>query len=122
MSDIFRRDIAHPFRRSAAGDLAAVDGIDNLRAATFRRLAAKPGSVLHRQTYGAGVGDFLNLPATIANRQRLMNRIKAELAKERRIDKVLSVTVGEWTDGQIDVTFRVQAFGQVQDFEFRIGG
>lgn len=119
---ILLRDIAHPFAATAAGDIASVAGVANLRAAIYRRLTAMPGSIPHRPQYGAGCQEFCNKLGTVANRQALVNRVKQHLARERRIDEVLSVSVGSWADGQIEITIAVRAIGTIRDLDFVIGG
>ncbi len=119
---ILLRDIAQPSLRTAAGDISTVAGVANLRGAIVRRLVAMPGSVVHRPAYGAGLPEFVNRRGTPANRQAVVNRTKQHLAKERRISKVIEISVGEWADGKIDLTVRVQALGSVQEFPITIGG
>lgn len=119
---VLYRDIAQPCERTATGDIATMAGVTNLQRAIGRRLAAMPGSVLHRPAYGAGLPEFLNQPGTPAKQQQLINRVKQHVIKERRVAEVLSVAIVAWEDSRIEITVKVRAIGSAHEFGFVIGG
>lgn len=87
----------------ASGDYQTIEGPDNLRAAIRRRLLVSPGEYKMRPDYGVGVRLFLKRPATTALLDDLKRRVRDQLARERRIEKVLSVEVEPRSVGGVRV-------------------
>lgn len=85
------------------GDLATVDGIENVRQALLRRLVTMPGSLIHRPQYGVGIGQFQGALASFATQQQLALRIQEQFAREDRIESVDRVVVSV-QDQQPDMT------------------
>lgn len=101
------------FQVTKGGDYMTVDGIANLRAAVLRRLMTTPGSFRFRPDYGAGLPTYVRKRLTKATKDQLIQTIKRELAKERRITKVLEVTLTQSeTQPMLEVTVRIQALNQ----------
>jgi hypothetical protein len=92
---VLGRDIlfTHRLEVGGAGDYLTTEGAENLRAAILRRLLVAPSEYKLRPDYGVGVRLFLKRPATTANIDELKRRIRDQLARERRIERVLDVEV-----------------------------
>lgn len=85
------------------GDLATVDGIENVRQALLRRLLTMPGSLIHRPQYGVGIGQFQGSLQSFATQQQLALRIQEQFAREDRVESVDRVVVSV-NDEQPDMT------------------
>lgn len=105
---------------TSKGDYQEVSGSDNLRRAIMRRLSVAPGEYRLNPNYGVGVGRFVKKLNTKANLDELRHLITDNLSRERRIDKVLEVSVTDTFFGDepgIVVVVRVQAAGRKQQFQ-----
>lgn len=101
---------------TASGDYQLVDGPENLRRALLRRYITTPGTYRLRPDYGAGLGDYLKKPMTKANLDELTVRMREQTARERRVDKVIEITLTPTmydTQQGLHVYVRVQAAGRL---------
>lgn len=110
------------------GDYLTIYGVENLRRAVLRRLMTRPGEYRLNPSYGVGILDFVKKPLTSSNLNTLKNRISENLLRDRRIDKVIELTLTPtvFTGGipGLTVVVVVQAKGAVltfQPFTFRRG-
>ncbi len=121
-SDLFGYDIFFKngdLQITAGGDYARVGGLENLKAAIYRRLITRPGEFRFRPGYGAGVQQFVKKQATQANLDALRQRIVDQLSQDRRIQEV-DVTVESGThNGAViwKVLVRVTTGGNKHTFE-----
>lgn len=83
-----------------AKDLAIVEGEDALRQALIRRIITAPGEWAMLPEYGAGARQFVKERNTPAKRAELAERIRAQFALERRVERVASITVETTDDAQ----------------------
>ena len=103
----------------ANGDYVRVGGVDNLRAAIYRRLITKPGEFRFRPTYGVGVASYVKKAQTQANLDALRTRIIDNLLQDKRINEV-DVTIQSITlNGEyvLQVYVRVTALGNKLTFQ-----
>jgi phage baseplate assembly protein W len=115
-------------RVTPAGDYQEVAGEENLRRSIFRRLITRPGEYRLNPNYGAGVPSYVKKKRSAANLSELTNRVKAQIQRDRRVQKVLGVTITREQYGYdtgIKVVVVVQAFGRtlrplVYDFKKEI--
>ncbi len=93
ITDALKNDIAHngDLVRSAGGDIATVKGLYNLRQALFHRLITVPGTLVHKPSYGVGIGRFQNAPNSFAMQQEIAGIIHDQFTQDPRIKKVVSV-------------------------------
>jgi phage baseplate assembly protein W len=79
----------------ADGDMADVSGPDNLRQALLLRLLTPQGTLapLGHAEFGSRLHELVGEPNTDANRLRARAFVLAAIAQERRVDKVLALTV-----------------------------
>ena len=75
------------------GDWQIIDGLENLRQAIYRRLQVKPGEFRVRPDYGVGVASYVKKAMPKSRIDELRQRIITQLAKDKRIDRVVSVEV-----------------------------
>lgn len=118
LNEFLRKDIKHrnDYELTPTGDLVLEDGLDNLRAALFRRLVTSPGSLVHRPFYGVGIKDFQNAPATIETKRKMANRIADNFQREDRIEAVKGVQIQFADDTPeiqvVKVRVEVRGFGE----------
>lgn len=95
ITDALKTDIAHigDFVPTSSGDLDILSGLANLRRALFHRLITVPGSLVHRPTYGVGVGLYQNAPNTFAMQQKLATLIREQFLQDPRVQDVTSVAI-----------------------------
>lgn len=106
LAKLFGRDIRFRTDRlvTSAGDVATVEGEENLREALFRRFLATPGEFAQRPEYGGGMRDAVYRPFTRALQDGLRNRLEEQALQDPRVSKVHSVTVERVTLGTQEVT------------------
>lgn len=122
LDEALLRDLAQNpgegFKVAADGDLDTVSGLENLKAALFRRLMVVPGTLVHRPTYGVGVKNFLNAPNSIDNQRALAVRIKEQFEQDFRVEEMLGMRVSVDRNNPslviIFVKVRVQGFGEAE--------
>src|ERR1019366_1721512 len=68
-----------------SGDIGTIAGLANFKRALFHRLVTVPGSLVHRPTYGVGIGNYQNAPNTFTNQQKLANAIQEQFAQDPRV-------------------------------------
>jgi hypothetical protein len=93
--DSLLTDIAHvggDMTITPGGDIGTVSGLANYRLALFHRLVTVPGTLIHKPTYGVGVGNFQNSPSTFANQQKLADLIQEQFALDPRTLSINSVS------------------------------
>jgi phage baseplate assembly protein W len=92
--DVYGYDIAFKqgFQLTAGGDYVRLGGVDNVKAAIYRRLITRPGEYRFRPGYGVGIQDFVKKPPTTALLDQLRQRIIDQLTLDQRIAQV-DVTV-----------------------------
>jgi len=125
IEELYRRDLAHQttqgLETTPDGDLATLTGLNNVRAALFRRLQVTPGSLVHRPDYGVGIKDFLNAVNSLDNRRALAIRITEQFTRDDRVDSVLGMDIrqDETVPGKVVLFVRVtlRGFGE-ETFRF----
>lgn len=99
-------------RVDAGGDYVTVDGIENLRQSLIRRILVRPGEYRLRPDYGAGLLSYVRKPFTTTIKAEITQRIKSQVARDRRIEKVVDVDVSVITFNNTPY-FRVLVIAQV---------
>lgn len=97
------------------GDWLTVQSEENLRRAILRRLMTAPGSYRWKPGYGVGVDTYVKKPYTRSVQDELTSRIRSQVAQDRRVDKVLQVTVTQeffGSDPGVRIVLVVQAKGK----------
>ena len=84
---------------TAAGDFAIVDGEECLRQALIRRIITSPGEWATLPDYGCGARLYVKARNTPATRAELSERIRSQLSREPRVERVAAVAI-ESTDTQ----------------------
>lgn len=102
------------------GDYAEVAGDENLRRAIIRRLITRPGEYRRNASYGCGLLSYVKKKMTQSALAELEQRIRDNLSRERRLDKIVSLTLTPTTyDGNqpaLQVSITVQAKGRTVQF------
>jgi phage baseplate assembly protein W len=119
LGDIYGVDIYFDGQKrvSAAGDWQSVQAEENLRRGILRRILTAPGTYRWKPNYGVGMGTFLKKPVNAAVVEQLTSRIISQVGQDRRVDKVVSVTVTPVLFGDqpgLRVVVVVQALGRKQ--------
>lgn len=120
IDEAYLRDIAHApgdgFLVAADGDIDTVSGIENVKAALFRRLMVVPGTLVHRPNYGVGVKNFLNAVNSLDNQRALATRIKEQFELDFRVREMIGMRVTTEEGGKVIIFVRVdlEGFGEVQ--------
>ena len=107
------------YQMTAKGDLQTISDIENLRQAIYLRLITSPGEIIHRPLFGVGIKSFMNRPCNDNNKQRLVNRVRLNILRERRISKIHSITV-EWSDSMALINLKIEAFGTELNLRFEV--
>lgn len=76
---------------TSGGDLATVSGLANVQQALWHRLITIPGSLVHRPTYGIGIGLYQNDIGSFANQQKIATVIQDQFAQDPRVQSVDAV-------------------------------
>jgi phage baseplate assembly protein W len=100
---------------TSKGDWLTVEHEENLRRGILRRLMTSPGTYRAKPGYGVGVDTFVKKPYTRTVQDELTARIKSQVAQDRRVDKVLEVTVTQeffGADPGVRIAVVVQAKGK----------
>lgn len=105
------------FALTTSGDLALVEGLQNLRDAIGRRLITRSGQVVFRPEYGIGIIDFVARPNSERNKQDMINRVRANLMDDSRVEKILSLTATQ-QPGYVALDIVIKALGVPADFYF----
>jgi phage baseplate assembly protein W len=102
------------------GDYAEVAGEENLRRAIIRRLITRPGEYRRNPSYGCGLLSYVKKKMTQSALAELEQRIRDNLSRERRLDKIISLTLVPTTyDGNqpaLQVSITVQSKGRTVQF------
>lgn len=98
-----------------AGDYLVLKGLENLRAAIYRRLLTRPGEYVFVPEYGVGVQSFVKRRKTLANIDQLKTAIRDNLLRDRRIQAIEDIVVQD-TDNQLILTLTVRAEGRALRF------
>lgn len=95
INDALKNDIAHvgDMVLTPGGDLGQISGLANLKRALFHRLITVPGTLVHRPTYGVGVGLYQNGLSSFSKQAELATRISDQFAQDARVLSVTSVSV-----------------------------
>lgn len=104
---------------TSGGDYVRVGGIDNLRAAIYRRLITPPGSFRFRPSYGVGVGQYVKKIRNQATLDSLRIKIIDQLSQDKRIQAVDATLDTTTVNGKevLRVIVKVTAGGQDKTFE-----
>lgn len=78
---------------TTAGDLALVEGQECLRQAIIRRIVTNPGDWATLPEYGCGARSYVKARNTKAVRDELAERIRGQLSREARVERVAGVSV-----------------------------
>lgn len=109
------KDICHisDLLKSSTGGLQSQIGLDNVQNALFHRLMTSPGSLIHRPTYGVGIKDYQNAPASLSIYRRLAQKIGEQFALDPRVNQVLGVSLDadDATPSRVVLTVRVDIMG-----------
>lgn len=87
------------YQVNAAGDWLMVEGREALRQSLTRRIITNPGEWATKPEYGVGARLFVKAKNTLAARQELEERIRAELSKDQRVDSIDKVVIEQLSDG-----------------------
>jgi phage baseplate assembly protein W len=95
IEEIYLTDIKHEddFERNSSGNLELISGLDNVKAALFRRLITSKGTIIHRPEYGVGIKDYQNAPATLDTKRKLALEIQEQFLRDVRVESVDGVTM-----------------------------
>jgi len=93
LSEFIGKDIKHEsdFENDGTGDLATIEGLDNIRAAIIRRIMTSPGSVAYRPKYGVGILEYQGAPLNLQVQRSIALRLQEQLPLDPRIESVNSV-------------------------------
>ena len=97
------------------GDWLTVAHEENLRRSILRRLMTPPGGYRRLPGFGVGVDTYVKKPYTRAVADELTSRIRSQVSQDRRVDKVLQVTVTQeffGNDPGVRIQLVVQAKGK----------
>jgi phage baseplate assembly protein W len=119
-------DIWHQFGDDLAvgvtGDLVPVSGTALGQQRVLRRLLTNPGDYIWHPDYGAGLGQFVGLPAQTAQiraviRSQILREAAVAASPEPTVD-VQSDNTGTFT---VNITYADAASGQTQLLTFSVG-
>jgi hypothetical protein len=115
LDEVMQTDIAftNDFGVGATGDIDTIAGLANLKQALFNRLTTEQGSLIHRATYGVGVRQWQNAPATLASKRSLALRIQEQFLLDDRVEEVTGVSINfdDINPSKTVIVVRVKAKG-----------
>lgn len=116
LNEILFTDVLHRsdlVKKSDAGDLDQVSGLENLKLALFRRLLTEPGTLIHRPDYGVGIKRWQNAPATLASKRSLASAITDQFQRDSRVESVVGVRVidNDREPDKFTIVVRVKVIG-----------
>ena len=100
-------------------DLSLTEEFGAIVASFVRALVTSPGEIPWWPSYGVGLADFLNLPATPANAEAIKNRIRSTLMAEPAIEAIDQNDVALSADGIVALSLRVTISGHQR--QLRLG-
>lgn len=116
LNEFMGRDIAFKgggMSVTPTGDVALVEGLENLKQALFNRMITVPGALKHRPNYGVGVPLYLNALSSLFKQQELAGRIKEQCEQDPRVEEITAVAL-DYTDEKpekVRVIVRVKPAG-----------
>lgn len=96
---------------TADGDWRLVDGEEAVRQSLLRRTITNPGEWKTKPDYGVGARQFVKQRATQSKADELVTRIRGQYSRDKRVEKVLAVTV-EWDNGLLRLATATQLLGR----------
>lgn len=78
---------------TSAGDYLLLSGLENLRAAVYRRLLTNPGEYKLVPDYGVGMKRWVKKPDTSANRAEMKTIIEQQLLRDPRIQEIVQIAI-----------------------------
>jgi len=99
---------------TAAKDLAIVEGEDCLRQALIRRIITTPGEWATLPEYGCGARLYIKARNTPATRAELAERIRAQLSREPRVERVQTVSIQTTDQGGLKINVIVVPRGRLR--------
>lgn len=93
---------------TASGDLAVATGLEVLRQSLVRRTITNPGDMPTAPDYGVGARQYVKGRNTLAKRQELESRVRAQYLRDPRVLTVDLVTVAQLDDGEPGI--KISAF------------
>ena len=93
------------------GDTSLVLGLENRRRALIRRAVTNKGALAHRPNHGGGLKAFQNAPMTLASKERLVNQLAEDWAKDPFVKKINSVKIDQDNYNKIIITARIELVG-----------
>jgi len=98
---------------TASGDWLLAEGVEAYRQNLIRAFITAPGDWATKPTWGAGARLYVKRQNTRANRDELVERLRAQAMRDRRTESVESIDVS-WSNGTLRVHVVVIARGQIQ--------
>jgi hypothetical protein len=105
LTDALKTDIflSGDMGKSAAGDLATTTGLANFKQAMIHRIVTVPGTLVHKPTYGVGIGLYQNGLSSFSKQQKLATNIIDQLKQDPRVASITSVAI-DVNDDNPDLT------------------
>lgn len=99
--------------RTGTGDIDTIRGLDNVKDAIIRRIMTRPGSLVHRPDYGAGLIDFQGAPLTLATKQEIASRISNNLKRDPRVVSLKGVLFNyeDRSPERVTITIKAEILG-----------
>ena len=97
------------------GDYVLLSGLNNLRAAIYRRLITRPGEYKFVPDYGVGVPSYVKKRANSTTVDQLRVAITEQLLRETRIEEIVDVAI-EVDGDSIKIGLIVRAAGRALRF------
>lgn len=98
---------------TAAGDWRIADGREALRQWIIRCIVTNPGEWQTLPDYGCGARLYVKARNTRAMRDELSDRIKSQLLRNPRIEKVEKIVIDNSVDGVLRIAVVVQPQGRL---------
>lgn len=91
ITDSLKTDLS--FSVTSGGDVGTISGLANLKRALMHRLLTVPGTLVHRPSYGVGIGQYQNAPSSFSIQQKLAHLIQEQFQQDPRVKEISSVGV-----------------------------
>ena len=112
---IFKQDF-----RLSRGSANLISRHDNVLSAIENRFSVFLKSIPFRPSYGGSLKEYSNKPLTKGLEHRIVQHVREQLGRERRVKDVRSISVNTQDGGLIRIDVEVIILGQIKSSRFQV--
>ena len=112
---IFKQDF-----RLSRGTARLISRNDNVLSALENRFATTPRSIPFRPVYGSSLKRYSNEPITKELENKIIEEIKTQLRRERRVRLIRQISIDSTNDGNMRINVQCILLGQKDTSQFEV--